>query len=464
VVSLRSVSALLPPLVPLRLEEVEQHGPTITVTALSTQTARACPACGNSSSAVHSSYQRTLADLPVQGLFLRFRLRVRRFYCRARDCVRRVFCERLEGLAKSHSRQTERLDTCLQLIAQALGGNAGARLGEQLGFMTSATMLLRRLRRSTSSEPTRPRVVGIDDWAYKKGQRYGTIVVDLERHRVVDLLPDRAVSTVAAWLKAQPDVKVVSRDRAGAYAEAVRQGAPQAQQVTDRWHLLQNLTEAVQRIVERHYADWRRIVQQSRGEAAINQEPMNTPIEKPMPLSVTEKQKQARAERKQARCEEVLRLHEQGVPIQAIARQFRMHRRLVRQYIRIRAVPQRTPSVRRACELDAYDGYLAQRWTEGCHNAAQLWRELREQGYNGSSTRVRQWIGEHYRADRKRTHRQTAPGALTPSPRFTTWLLLKGPQSDNARWKQQIQLFRQQVAEVDMVVRLAEEFTTLLSE
>jgi len=153
---------------------------------------------------VHSRYLRTFADLPVQGVLLRFRLRVRRFYCRARDCVRQIFCERLEGFAKSHSRQTERLDSCLKLIAQALGGNAGARLSERLGLVTSSTMLLRRLRRSTPPEPSRPHVVGIDDWAYKKGQRYGTIVVDLEQHRVVDLLPDRTSSTVAAWLKAQP--------------------------------------------------------------------------------------------------------------------------------------------------------------------------------------------------------------------------------------------------------------------
>jgi transposase len=221
-------------------------------------------------------------------------------------------------------------------------------------------------------------VVGIDDWAYQKGQRYGTIVVDLEQHRVIDLLPDRTTSTVAAWLKVQPDVKVVCRDRAGAYAEAVRQGAPQAQQVTDRWHLLQNLTEAVQRVVERHYAHWRRIIQQSTDEAVGNQQPMNLLTEKPMPLSAAEQHRQARAERTQARCDEVLRLREQGVPIQAIARQLRMHRRLVRQYIRIRAVPPRTFSVRRACELDAYEDYLAQRWTEGCHNAGHLWRELRE--------------------------------------------------------------------------------------
>lgn len=215
--------------------------------------------------------------------------------------------------------------------------------------------------------------------------------------------------------------------------------------------------------MERLYPPWGRIIQQSTDEAVGNQEPMNLLTEKPMPLSAAEQHRKARAERKQARCDEVLRLRGQGVPIQAIARQLRMHRRLVRQYIRIRSVPQRTPSVRRVCELDAYKCYLAQRWTEGCHNAAQLWREIRKQGFSGDSTGVRQWIGEHYRADRKRAQGKPVPRTLTPPPRLTTWLLLKGPQSDNARWRQQIHLFRQQVPEIDLVFRLAEEFTTLLS-
>jgi transposase len=448
----------------LRLEQVEQHGLNITSTACSTQRARSCPACGTASTSIHSRYQRTLADLPVQGLFLRFRLGVRRFYCRTRDCARQVFCERLDDLTHPDSRQTKRLSACLELIAQALGGNAGARLSQRLGRRASASMLLRRLRRSSVPKLTRPRGIGLDDWAYQKGQRYGTMVVDWEQQRVLDLLPDRTTSTAAAWLKTQPDIQVIGRDRASAYAEAARQGAPQAQQVTDRWPLLQNLTEAVQRVGERHYARWRQIIPPSTDEVESNHQRIQESLMASRPLSPAEQQRQERAERKQARCAEVLRLQAQGVPIQAIARQLRMPRRLVRQYIHLRAVPLRTPSPRRPCELDLYNGYLAQRWREGCHNAAQRWRELREQGFEGSCTRVRQWIGEHYRADRRRARGPTAPRMLTPSPRLTTWLLLKAPRSEKAPWRQPIHLFRQQVPEIDLVVGLAEEFTTLLHE
>lgn len=178
VISPSSVSALLPPLLSLRLDGVEQQGMVLTLTVSSTEHERACPSCGQLSRTVHSRYQRTLTDLPVQGLRLCFRMRVRRFYCRARDCVRQIFCERLENFAHRHARQTQRLALCLKLIAQALGGNAGSRLAERLSLPVSATWLLRHLRQFAPPLTARPRVIGIDDWAYKRGHKYATIVVD----------------------------------------------------------------------------------------------------------------------------------------------------------------------------------------------------------------------------------------------------------------------------------------------
>jgi transposase len=464
VILLSSVAALLPPSLPLRLEQAEQQGLWLTLTVVSTQQARVCPLCGHLSTHVHSRYQRALADLPVQGLRLRFRLGVRRFYCRVRECSRRVFCERLDGLARSYARQTQRLAACFELIAQALGGNAGARLAERLSLPTSATMLLRRLQRFTTPPSPSPRVVGIDDWAYKRGQTYGTILVDLEQHRVIDLLPDRTADTVAAWLKNQPTIEVVSRDRAGAYAEATRQGAPQAQQVADRWHLLQNLTESVQRVVERHYPRLREIVQPT-AETGLGPEEQTEPAGVTIiPLSAAEQLRQARQERRHTRCAEVLRLHEQGASIQSIARQLRMHRRLVRQYIRLGTVPPRTPYPRRPCELDTYADYLAQRWREGCHNGAQLWRELRARGFRGSSTRVRQWIVQYYRPEKRRVRLPRSNTSLLPSPRQVTWILLNGPRPTDEQTKQWMEHFQQQVPEIRVTAQLAAEFAALVRE
>ncbi len=458
------MAALLPPSLPLRLEQAEQKESWLTLTVVSTQEARACPVCGHPSASVHSRYQRTLADLPVQGLRLRFCLGVRRFYCRVRDCVRQVFCERLEGLARSYARQTQRLATCFELIAQALGGRAGARLAERLSLPASATLLLRRLRQFVLTPVASPRVVGIDDWAYKRGQKYGTILVDLEQHRVLDLLPDRTTDTVATWLKNQPSIEVISRDRAGAYADAARQGAPQAQQVADRWHLLQNLTEAVQRVIERHSAQLREIVQESTESTSVEQPgEAQEPTSAPPSNSSAEQRRRARQERRQACCAEVLRLQAQGMSILAIARQLRIHRRSVRQYMRIGVVPRALPSGRRR-QLDPYAGYLAQRWQEGCRNAAQLWRELRERGFAGSSTRVRQWVRQYHRPDRKSGPPPQTVTNLLPSPRQTTWILLNGPRPADDRTKAWIEQFRQHVPEIQQTIQLATEFIVLLRE
>ena len=432
------------------------------LTILSTQQARACPVCGQVSSSVHSRYERRLADLPVQGLRLCFRLRVRRFYCRVRDCRRQVFCERLEGFARSWARQTQRLAVCLELIAQALGGNAGARLAQRLSLPASATMLLRRLRLLTIPMAAKPRVVGIDDWAYKRGQRYGTILVDLEQRRVLDLLPDRTTETVAAWLRNHPDIAIVSRDRAGAYADAVRQGAPQAEQVADRWHLLQNLTDVVQRVVESHYGCLREIAQ-IRTESVSEEQTEEAQQAATPSDACAEQRRRVREEERQARCAEVLRLHAQGLPILAIARQLRMHRRLVRQYIRVGVLPRARPSGRRR-QLDPYASYLSQRWQEGCHNAAQLWRELRERGFPGSDTRVRQWIRQYHRPDWKGTALPRTVTQLLPSSRQIAWILLQGPRLAEEKTRALVEEFRQRVPEMAQAAHLANEFRVLLRE
>ena len=458
------MAALLPPSLPLQLEQAEQQELLLTLTVVSTQEARACPVCGHSSTHVHSRYQRTLADLPVQGLRLRFRLGVRRFYCRVRDCARQVFCERLDGLARSYARQTQRLAVCWELIAQALGGRAGARLAERLGLPASATLLLRRLRQFSLPPVASFRVVGIDDWAYKRGHRYGTILVDLEQHRVLDLLPNRTTETVAAWLRKHPEIEIVSRDRAGAYADAVRQGAPQAQQVADRWHLLQNLTEAVQRVVEGHYSHLREIVRSS-AESVLEQQVGETQLTmstSPSQASA-EQRRQLREAERQARCAEVLRWHAQGFPILTIARHLRMHRRLVRQYLRMGVLPRVHLSGRQR-QLDPYARYLSQRWQEGCHNAAQLWRELRERGFSGSDTRVRQWIRQCHRPDKKGIAAARTATPLIPSPRQTTWILLHGRRPADEQTKAWIEEFRQRVPEIDRASCLANEFILLLRE
>jgi transposase len=389
----------------------------------------ACPICGELSDQVHSYYTRTLADLPWNGVPVLVRMRTRRFFCTTGRCGQRIFTERLPNTATPHARRTQRLSQVVDWLALALGGEAGARLASQVGILASGDTLLRQLRRRKSPAVCAPRVVGIDDWAWRKGHRYGTILCDLEGRRVVDLLPNRSVESVAEWLRVHPGIEVISRDRASVYAEAARDAVPGAIQVADRWHLLHNLVEALQRCLEREHV----LLRQTAKEvlAARPLQPVTTVVAdaSPRPPTRSERISWTKRERRLARYESVTELVRQGMTIRKIARTLDIDRRTVRRWKRAGQFPERVVPHRRS-SLDRFAEYLQHRYREGCQNATQLWRELSEHGFRGGHAIVRRWVRRNLRPESCRGQ-PLAPRSVRPtitgSPRQTTWLLLQQP-------------------------------------
>src|SRR5579885_2729724 len=433
------------------IEQITTLRTILTITACATRLTAVCPSCQHVSRRVHSYYTRSPQDLPVSGHMVHLVLRVRRFRCLNPACPRQTFAERLPDLPVS-ARQTTRLAKLLDCIAVVLSGQAGERLTEQLAMPVSADTLLRRAKKQVPALPT-PRVLGVDDFAFRRGHTYGTILVNLETHRPVDLLEDRSAASLAQWLRQHPGVEIISRDRSKDYQRGATDGAPAAQQVIDRWHLLKNLREAIERF--------------------LSHTQMPTEISEDDRLIISPRQKRTGGERVRAEgsrqrrlalYQQVNELYQQGGTLLGIARQLHLGHRRVRHFVRSPHFPEWGKPARTKSAIDPYRTYLQERWQQGCHETGPLWQELQARGFTGSRMMVYRWIQvqrEKPASTPVLMQEQANRTSQSIAPRHLAWLFLRDPEHLEPQDKQTLSLIRKS-QQIEMAYGLAQHVVTLL--
>jgi len=378
-------------------------------------------------------------DLPVQGKSVIIRLHARKFLCGNQACSQRVFCERFGEVIAPFARMTARLEAALTSLALFTSAKSAERIGQVLGYAGSASTLLRCAHRYQPPVVAASHI-SVDDFAFRRGHAYGTIIVDLSTNRPIELLCERSVDSLTTYLEAHPEVQVVARDRDPRYAEAISMAAPDAMVIIDRWHLLRNLTDAFERLVANHSSDWRETLQahldkqhaDAQDKLAADDGSNTTPLERPRRISIiTPRQQQkttADHERRQHLIDQAHELRSLGWPKAKIAKHLHLDPNTVATYLKLDTPPDHARRRPTPSPLDEHLPFLQRRWREGCRNAAQLTRELREHGYQGTRRTVTRYV-RHWRTDDEDQPVDITairpPIAILDQPNKLAWNLLK---------------------------------------
>ena len=470
---------------PLRLDDLFLTPTAAVALLVSTAATAVCPRCGTASDRLHSRYRRTVADLPCQGRPLALRLVVRRFRCPQADCPQSIFCERLPGLLAPHARSTSRLAGAHCAIGFALGGEAGHRLAEHLAMPTSADTLLRRVKGSPDEPAPPPRYVGIDDWALRKGQRYSTIGLVLERGRVLDLLPGRDGEALKTWLKEHPGVEVITRDRWAAFAQAAAEAAPQARQVADRWHLLKNLREAVERLLARMSGAVHQALRAdpAGGEGKPPEAPPSADAgtsTRPLPPaaastgalptrgppSARQQEREAKQHRRVEQYEQVRKLRAEGRSLRAIAKATGVALKRVIRHVRRDRCPDWNPGRKSRTQLDAFTTQVDAWIGRGGRNAADLYRELVGQGCRACYDAVRRFVGRRLGSTGRpgpRVGPLIPPAApAPPSARQLSFAFIRRAEDRTGEQRRQVERLQAGGAPLQEGLQLAASFAALV--
>lgn len=454
------LKSFLPEVPGLQMLKIEADPNQVTLTLRSTTARIKCPSCCRSARRIHSRYWRRVVDAPCLGRSVVNHIEVRRFRCDNRACQRQTFAERLGPAIEPYARRTSRQRLQLEAVSVALSAQAAARLSVDLRMAASASTMLRLVRRIPLPVAEPPTCIGVDDWAMRRGHRYGTLIVDLQRRRPIEVLPDREASTLALWLTEHPQVKIVTRDRSKVYAEAITIGAPQATQVADRWHLICNLGDVVEKVLRRHSRALQAAANsQTDDPESVSQRPAPapaSPVTSPAPGQVDERRR---------RFDEVIDLHAQGWSVARISRHMNLHRATVSRYIVTCELPRRG-GTSATSTVTPYIAHIRQRWTEGCQNGRQLWREITDRGFAGSYESMRRALRHFRQGDGRRVRHGPAlalPAARPRSPRQAKWLFTSDPNGLPVGSKAYLERLLRQSDELVVFYELCQRFVGLIT-
>ncbi len=486
------------------IDQVHQTESQLTVIVISTRAEAACPGCGCPSEHIHSQYQRTVNDVPCGGRRVVLRLCVRKFFCLTASCPRKVFAERLPDLVEPWARVSNRLLEEVKALGLSASAEVNERLAPRLGMKVKAPTLLRYLRTIPRPPDAAVRVLGIDDFAMRRADCYGTLLVNLETHRPLDLVADRTAQAVSPWLLKHAEIEVVSRDRASAYADAASKALPHASQTADRFHLCKNLREHLQQFLDRKRtclplvedtplkggpaSSTNRGDPLTLGESVLAaparpkaevSEQLSLAIQSEAPVSLieseveissltyAERKKKISRDKRYACYEQVMALHRAAIGQRAIARELRISRKVVRRFVASPGFPERAEGTgqqhKRKSKLAPYLPYLRQRWAAGAHNGSHLFREIEQRGYTGSRSLLGRLIAE-WRTDLPAKPRQgkprkprlrAKPGRRRLSSRSASFLMILPSEKQTAVQQQQIEHICQDSEELRSVYRLS---------
>jgi transposase len=446
---------LFPHLAGVSVDRVFLAGRVVRIRVRASGLQAVCPACGTVSRRVHSRYERRLSDLAVSGREVMIELGVRRFFCAAAACEKVTFAEQVAGLTVRYGRRSPGLTEVLRAVALALGGRAGARMSARLAAGVSRVTLIRLIRALPEPVVTQaPRVLGVDEFALRRGHSYGTLLAGVEARRPVDILPERSADSFAAWLAARPGAELICRDRAGCYADGGTRGAPDAVQVADRWHLWHNLGQAVERAVARHSGCLRAAV-----TAPAAARPADLARARP-PAPAGPARSDKVAVRTRQRHAAIRQLLADGRTVRAIAAELGLARNTVRRFARAASPDELLVSDgtgRRASILDEHKAYLRERWNAGCADAAVLHRELRARGYQGGYSLIRDYLAPF------RNTAIPAPAPAVPKTRAVTGWIMTWPAGLAHADQAQLDAILQACPELAAVTTHVRGFATLMT-